>query len=73
MASSRQGRPCHHYPGVGSHSGGALWDAEGWRTLGLVCGEVSALPLAARTSLGTQEVAFPRGISHPGVKRVPGK
>lgn len=60
-------------PGVGSHGGRDLQDAKGWCALALVCREVSALPPADCTGLSSWEVAFPKDISHPGVKRVPGK
>lgn len=38
-----------------------------------VCGEVSARPPAACTGLVMREGAFPKGISHPGMKCVPQK
>lgn len=46
-------------------------NTEGQHALAPVCGEASALPPAACSRLGTREVAFLKGISHPGVKRCP--
>jgi len=73
MASARQGHPCHHCLRASSHGAGALRNMGGQRALTPVRGEVSAWLPAAHTGLGTWEVAFQRGISHPDVKRVPGK
>lgn len=58
---------------VGAHGEGALQDTKGQRALTPACGQASAPSPAAPTRLGTWVVAFPKGISHPGVKHVPGK
>lgn len=73
MSSSWQGPSCHRCPSIGHCGGEALQDTDRWCALVLVCREAPALPPAAHARLSAWKVAFPKGISHPGMNRIPGK